>query len=225
MPKKKVVKEKEPVNEIQEEDVRLTENTTIKLSITDSQIDNVVNSEKDTDIEPTAYEPRNIFVHESEMLPLNNDISGKHICCMNCTYQIEGQQYSIPMMFNENTKQLSNFGYFCSLQCASRYNYEKNNKSERFGEINSYINMIAHTNDIKEVIRPAPSKDVLTRYGGTLSIEDYRQKHITGERTYMLNIQPMSMVKTSVEVINTSYIIPKRKKQTIDSSIKIESKK
>ena len=64
----------------------------------------------------------------------------------------------------------------CSLECACRYAYENyNNIHEILSITNLYNNIVLNRT---EKINMAPNKLVLEKFGGKISIKDYRSKLI-----------------------------------------------
>ena len=100
-------------------------------------------------------------------------------------------------------------GCFCSLECASSYNFysEENNGDawERYNLINLLSQKLGYNNYIKL----APKREVLKFFGGYMTIEDFRNH---SETEKIINIQNYPMISTiqQLEEINDDIIYKKR---------------
>jgi hypothetical protein len=90
--------------------------------------------------------------------------------CWNCCHQID-DLIGLPIKYHD--KRFYTVGDFCSLECACRYAYENyNNIHEILSITNLYNNIVLNRTD---KINMAPNKLVLEKFGGNISIEDYRK--------------------------------------------------
>lgn len=93
--------------------------------------------------------------------------------CWNCCHDFNNIVTGIPMKYHNGV--FYTYGDFCSLECCSRYAYEYFQKD--YWEILSNINLYnKHIFGSFNPIEMAPSKLVLQKFGGTLSIDEYRLK-------------------------------------------------
>jgi hypothetical protein len=80
----------------------------------------------------------------------------------------------MPFKYIERTKQMKTLGNFCSWGCMKAYNFDKNGDIKS-GAINSLINKLHSDSTGKWVnIKKAPDRYILESFGGTYSIEEFR---------------------------------------------------
>ena len=93
--------------------------------------------------------------------------------CWNCCHSFHETVIGIPLKFHDGIFYI--YGYFCSLECASRYVCEKFSEDNKLWEIISLINLYNHKiNGDFSPINIAPEKLVLKKFGGSLTIDEYR---------------------------------------------------
>jgi len=190
----------------------------IQLPISQNKINTIINIKKNDEkvIEPTPYENICYFNNDVSDIScdneyyqnnynLNNPINNNS-CCYWCCHSIEGNAYGMPYNYDPINDTFFIVGSFCSLQCANAYNFSVNCGSDKVWEINSWIQMIAKRCGFQKLIRPAPSRYLLKMFGGTISIEEFREAHLNNDKTYILNIPPMIAISSTTEVLNTSYL-------------------
>ena len=112
--------------------------------------------------------------------------------CHNCAHEFDGIPVPLPVRYDEIRKIYFCRGIFCSWQCAKRYNMDTT--SGRSGGRNMFIANLAFATWIKLKgpvgetkmnrmkryldaggIQPAQPKEVLIRFGGNVSIDEYRK--------------------------------------------------
>jgi hypothetical protein len=94
------------------------------------------------------------------------------------------------------------FGNFCCAECASAYIFENNflNDSEK-SESYSLLNYI-YRDGINDGIQISPSKLCLKKFGGRLSIEQYRNNLMTSSKNYKVIIPPLTSIIPNIEETN-----------------------
>lgn len=114
--------------------------------------------------------------------------------CWNCCHDFDSIITGIPMKHENGI--FYTYGDFCSLECCARYAFEY--FPNEYWEILSIINLYNHKiyNNFQP-IEMAPSKLVLKRFGGKLTIEDYRTK----KDIYNIQLPPI----LPINHINTIY--------------------
>lgn len=175
---------------------------------------------------------------EVKTIPMNvNFVSNKdgstiicnhtNIACWWCTYQFDTLPCFIPERFYDNKFYV--FGCFCSFDCATAYNLSLNDYkvSDRNSLIKKLYSAITGSN---EEIPIAPSREVLERYGGPVTIDEYRKLSRSINKEYKLILPPLVNLIACVEertkdksVVKSS--IPEVKRQTIDEKCIIPVKK
>jgi len=94
--------------------------------------------------------------------------------CWWCCHPWDGRFLHLPFKYINKTKQLKTMGNFCSWGCMKAYNFDKNGDIKS-GSINSLINKLHRDLTGKLVnIKKAPDRYVLESFGGTYSIEEFR---------------------------------------------------
>lgn len=152
--------------------------------------------------------------------------------CFWCCHDVGHEVFGMPIRYDALNKNFGVYGTFCSLECASAFNFAQHLGSDRAWEIHSWIQMLGKRFGYKEPIRPAPSRYLLKMFNGPLSIEDFRNAHKGQTRTLVMNIPPLISVPSQLEMINTSFLgtaqteKKKRapvveKKKTIDTKMKL----
>lgn len=150
---------------------------------------------------------------ESEMMNSIEDFVAQDILetkqqpmCFWCCHEIGVKKYGMPSAYDTVHKNFHAFGTFCSLECASAYNFSVHMGSDRLWDINSWIQLMARQNNINTPIRPAPSRYVLKKFGGAININDFRQAHKSFAKTYVYNIPPLINVVPQIEAVNSSFL-------------------
>jgi hypothetical protein len=93
-------------------------------------------------------------------------------CCWNCTYPIE-IEVSYPLKHVNGIFYI--YGSFCSFGCAGRYifdTYYSRDLWNKYNLLNYYFNETMET--LNQKVQVAPDKLSLKKFGGTMSIKDYR---------------------------------------------------
>tara|TARA_Y100000591_G_C21786439_1_gene674071 strand:+ start:891 stop:1403 length:513 start_codon:yes stop_codon:yes gene_type:complete len=95
--------------------------------------------------------------------------------CFYDTYEFKGEPIGIPSHFDLDSNKFTCWGCFCSLECAKAHIYESNDlrKDNKFSLLATMSRKMygKHTR-----INRAPSKYTLQKFGGPLSIEDFRSE-------------------------------------------------
>lgn len=93
--------------------------------------------------------------------------------CWNCTHEIQ-RNVSVPLSYKDGVFYL--YGSFCCFGCGCRYLFETyRNKDlwEKYALLNLYYNRVSNTRDQRVPIYPSRLR--LVKFGGDMTIEDYRQ--------------------------------------------------
>lgn len=96
------------------------------------------------------------------------------IICWNCCHNFNcSEKKEIPIKYDNNVFHV--YGVFCSFECGARYildNYSGSELWEKISLLNIYYNV--STKNYKKV-KYAPPKLYLKKFGGNLSIDEYRK--------------------------------------------------
>jgi hypothetical protein len=129
--------------------------------------------------------------------PMNTSVH-----CHWCCHAFENTPLGIPVRYAGGKFLCS--GCFCSLHCATAYNFQMTSNSDQMWERNSLINFLArtlHPAPSTQAIVPAPPREALRVFGGHLSIEEFRSFHNTGRAIHIHN-PPMVAVTQSLEEVS-----------------------
>ncbi len=168
-----------------------------KDSEKDTSLDNYFVNKKDTDceIELSSDEEDTCNVKKDTTRQLmhyknNNDVTGvklkaTDVRCFNCHHTFENSPFFLPFDYSSTLDRYKLFGNFCSPNCAK--SYSMNNKSF---ENKAYLNGQFYRKLFGPHFRinPAPSILNLDKYGGKLSIEEFRKSFYTNSRYTINNI-------------------------------------
>jgi hypothetical protein len=113
------------------------------------------------------------------------DLSENKSVCWWCTYSFETNPCFIPTSFYNNKYTI--IGYFCSFNCASAYNI--NIADYKVEERNSLLKKICNLiNGSNTIIKPAPQREILEKFGGNISIALYRTEIFNNNKEYKINL-------------------------------------
>ena len=118
-------------------------------------------------------------------------------CCYWCTEQFDSVPVGIPIKKLYNTFYM--FGNFCSPECAAAYIFDNKRFMNDCWEKYSMLNLI-YSN--LEPIKIAPSRVCLKKFGGRLSINEFRNICTKLNKSYKLLLPPMVSVLPMIEEIN-----------------------
>lgn len=98
-----------------------------------------------------------------------------NILCWWCCHSYENQSIGLPIK-KENDLFVT-IGYFCSINCTKAYNQNNNIDLKDIQYRNLLIEMLNYEmTDSSEEIISAPPKETLKIFGGTLDIDEFREK-------------------------------------------------
>ena len=179
------------------------EHVVVQLSIPSAHIDQIIGS--DYSDKNGVPQPSNNTDRSYASVPQQTADQDVHqrIACFWCCHPIPVAPIGLPIAYDSVHDNFMTFGSFCSLECASAYNFEKHQGSDRVWEINTWIQLLGRRMGLINV-RPAPSRFILKMFGGSLTIDEFRAAHSDNSRTYLLNIPPLVTVNTQIECLNTS---------------------
>ena len=106
------------------------------------------------------------------------------VCCWWCCYEFDSEPLRLPYKYIERLNQFHTMGYFCSWSCMKSFNLD-HFPSHKIPVTCQNITLLRKRSGEKvESISPAPSRYALEKFGGPLSIEEFRSKH--SSTTYSL---------------------------------------
>ena len=177
----------------------------------------------------------NIVNHSSSMcikckpeqtneLPLNTSDASTaekklHQHCWWCTYDFDHEAFSVPIGVASN-KQYNTIGCFCSPECAASYIFDnKCNVCDVWKQYEMLHRMINKMHNGMEIlIKLAPPREVLQRYGGPYNIETYRNILQDYRKHVRISMPPINPVQKLIEEVVVDYTQKHHKFLPIDTS-------
>lgn len=173
--------------------------------------------------------------HTPKLLSVD-DTTGKwkaktDVWCGWCSHSFDTVPIGLPELYDQRTEKFSTRGCFCSFNCAHAYNISLADHKvwERFALLSRIKNIIfAGTGIENKRIVAAPPKEILKVFGGTKTIEEFRNKRISVPKKYVKLLPPVIPFFTVIEEIplyfrtsqNTSIYDKLRSKTVKPSSLK-----
>lgn len=141
---------------------------------------------------------------ETFIEPFNNEVSfseteNNHCCvsevCWNCCHSFDDNIiHGIPLKYINGLFYV--YGDFCSLECCLRYVVENfNNDYQIISLIKLYSNVMLGTNN--DDITIAPNKLLLKKFGGNMTIQEYRNKF--NKNIHDIKIPPILPVSHNID--------------------------
>lgn len=163
-----------------------------------------------TDITPMYFTEVKVYPVDLKLFDFDqNKLTPVHtnICCWWCTYPFECLPTYLPEKYHNGNFHVS--GCFCSFNCAGAYNmFLKDDKVwERYSLLKLLYYMINkdNINSINDIdINIAGPKELLTKYGGPMSIIDFRKNSKILGREYHKLIPPFLPVNYGFEEVTNS---------------------
>jgi hypothetical protein len=125
--------------------------------------------------------------------------SNTSICCYWCCHRFDNAPFGIPV--NYQNEHFNVYGCFCSLECASAYNFKANDSADQMWERYNLINMLSRKINFGNLVKPAPDRIALKIFGGYLEIDKFRESFKTN-KILNINFPPMSSLTQQIEEIN-----------------------
>lgn len=151
------------------------------------------------------------------------------INCWWCSHPFDDIPVSLPHKYANG--RFSVYGVFCSYNCACAYNFADDDsfsdkKWERYSLLNLLYKKVHECKVIK--IKMAAPRQTLKKFGGPLTIEEFRKNNKTNEKTYKLVLPPLvSIIPQIEETVNLDRSIPidKLKMKKADIAMKLKRNK
>ena len=189
------------------------------LNQTDSQ------DKKNTVIETHMNDISRATPEKNEALP-NNTIHSKPIhtdsysekTCWWCTCSFDSQVFSMPIRSQKN--EYETIGCFCSPECCASYIFDKNcYNGDAWKNYEMLHQMVSNSYDGQTIrIKLAPPREILQKYGGTYTIDAYRQLLKDYRKDVHLSMPPIHPVRKIIEEVSVDYTRKQHKFLPIDTS-------
>jgi hypothetical protein len=150
----------------------------------------------DSSVKTTVYECINILpveISKEKFETMKKDVK-TDIHCFWCTYQFDTEPVCMPESYDGKKDVFKVFGCFCSFNCSLSFAM----KNRKLGHQALISHMHKKFTGKFMTIKKAPPPYCLEKYGGPVSIEDYRASFRTG-RDITINIFPMIFVPWQIE--------------------------
>ena len=148
---------------------------------------------------PSAFSKAELLVafkntNKSQTLPESTKVS-----CFWCCHQFEGRPCVIPIREEKGIYEV--YGNFCCPECSLAYILEERDDSHVKWEKISLLHRIygASVSPNGGRIYPAPARNTLEMFGGTLSIESYRKTIRDGKVRIDIHLPPMISILATMD--------------------------
>ena len=140
-----------------------------------------------------------------------------HVSCYWCCHKFDNAPLGIPVRFLREKFHV--FGCFCSLECATAYNFASHESMDDVWERYALLNLLACklSPECNSKVRSAPSRLALACFGGHMTIDEFRAFGGKSGRFVNVNCPPMMTLTLQVEEINDSDVRMEHKYVPIDS--------
>tara|TARA_B100000575_G_C23143630_1_gene666682 strand:- start:2800 stop:4077 length:1278 start_codon:yes stop_codon:yes gene_type:complete len=127
----------------------------------------------------------------------NKWISNTDISCFWCCHSFDNTPWGIPYKLEDNIFNL--YGIFCSCNCALSYLINNENGDTLWEKIALLQLLYFKIYNKYENILPAPNKISLKKFGGSITIEEFRNITNSNEKTYSLEFPPCNSIVPILE--------------------------
>ena len=141
----------------------------------------------------------NLLKDFEEKNKVNEWPSNTSISCYWCCHKFDNAPFGIPVNFTNNNFDV--FGCFCSLECASAYNFKMHDNIDEMWERYNLMNLLYRRLNLGKIVKPAPDRLSLKIFGGYLDINEFRN-YFKSCKLINVNFPPMSSLTQQIEEIN-----------------------
>lgn len=141
----------------------------------------------------------NLLKDFEEKNKVNEWPSNTSISCYWCCHKFDNAPFGIPVNFTNNNFDV--FGCFCSLECASAYNFKMHDNIDEMWERYNLMNLLYRKLNLGKIVKPAPDRLSLKIFGGYLDINEFRN-YFKSCKLINVNFPPMSSLTQQIEEIN-----------------------
>lgn len=125
------------------------------------------------------------------------------ICCHHCCHPFEGLPVGLPIRYNDRKNRMVLRGVYCSVRCCLGANQELQDTRALVRPMwIRYMAKMLYGISLKTEIRPAPPRRTLRKFGGCLTLEEFRGEGDGGaDREICLETPPLLQVIPEEESI------------------------
>lgn len=156
--------------------------------------------------ETKHFEPSNLKLKIVNLLKdfeeknkVNEWPSNTSICCYWCCHKFDNAPFGIPVNFANNKFDV--FGCFCSLECASAYNFKMHDNIDEMWERFNLINLLSRRLNLGRLVKPSPDRLALKMFGGYMEIDEFRS-FFKSNKLVNINFPPMTSITQQIEEVN-----------------------
>lgn len=142
----------------------------------------------------------NIMLLKDLINPSNWSNTTDYWCQWDC-HMFNTQPIGLPVKYKN--KKFHVVGCFCSLECATSYNFYGNETVYNSWENYNLINMLSNKINYKSNVNPALARKCLNVFGGPLDINTFRKKSLMNKQFNILQYPMVSLVEHIEEVNET----------------------
>lgn len=121
------------------------------------------------------FEKTFIEYKQSILSSKNEVVKSTDIVCWHCTHTFQNTPKCVPVNYNKTKQTFEVVGVFCSWGCAKTWMSSRVEYNTPIKRMWLYELARKHYGYDKDVIYPAPDPWVLKKFGGSLTIEEFRQ--------------------------------------------------
>ena len=127
-------------------------------------------------------------------------MNGPELWCWWCCHPIEGDVLHLPKSYNETSRSFTVYGNFCSFECMKTFNSNESGSYKQ--NQTTLISKMAHDMCGKRAdIVPAPPRECLKVFGGTMTIAEFRSSR---KDIYVVYKPPLVSHMATAEIHATS---------------------
>jgi len=148
---------------------------------------------------PTAYDPIdksniqycNIIDTSASQSAQIDKSKTKNQWCWWCCHTFDSKEIKLPISKNPDSTKYNCIGKFCSPECVCAYIVDS---GDRYGDPWTQYELLHEMIQVNETIQPAPKRELLSEFGGDLTIEQFRSNV-----KWSLNYPPMVSLKLQMD--------------------------
>lgn len=168
-----------------------------------------IDEENQIIIDDESQQPSNNINNNNLIVNLLHDFKEKNknkewpsnttIACYWCTETFDNVPFGIPINYEEDKFDV--IDCFCSLECAASYNFSINHNIDEMWERYNLLNLLSRRLKLGNIVKPAPNRLSLKKFGGHLSKEKFRE-FFKSNKIININYPPMTSLTVQIEEIN-----------------------
>ena len=116
--------------------------------------------------------------------------------CWWCCHPIEHTIHKLPLSYDSFRNMYKCYGQYCSFACMISYNNDSNS-SQKYNRQMIIAKMMKESSLSEKSMCPAPPRQCLKVFGGTLTIEEFR-KQSSDNIHYVVELPPIEIVNHSI---------------------------